>query len=97
VTQEWEAAATMEAACITVALVAETSTQEDVASQNSVTILVKDVEDRATLAERKARERVSRLVVIPHSEKEGRKPPYVCPGCSNHTYSNNMITKSHVQ
>jgi hypothetical protein len=24
--------------------------------------------------------------VIPRSEKEGTKPPYVCPGCSNHTY-----------
>jgi hypothetical protein len=35
--------------------------------------------------------------VIPRSEKEGTKPPYVCPGCSNHTYSNNMITKFHVQ
>jgi hypothetical protein len=35
--------------------------------------------------------------VIPHSEKEGTKPPYVCPGCSNHTYSNNMITRFHVE
>jgi hypothetical protein len=35
--------------------------------------------------------------VIPHSEKEGTKPPYVCSGCSNHTYSNNMITRFHVQ
>jgi hypothetical protein len=34
---------------------------------------------------------------IPHSEKEGTKPPYVCSGCSNHTYSNNMITRFHVQ
>jgi hypothetical protein len=38
-----------------------------------------------------------RHFVIPHSEKEGMKPPYVCPGCSNHTYSNNMITRFHVQ
>jgi hypothetical protein len=39
-----------------------------------------------------------RLVfVIPHSEKEGTKPPYVCPGCSNHTYSNNMISRFHVR
>jgi hypothetical protein len=30
-------------------------------------------------------------VVIPRSEKEGTKPPYVCPGCSNHTHDNNMI------
>jgi hypothetical protein len=36
-------------------------------------------------------------LVIPRSEKEGMKPPYVCPGCSNHTYSNNMITRFHVQ
>jgi hypothetical protein len=35
--------------------------------------------------------------VIPRSEKEGTKPPYVCPGYSNHTYSNNMITRFHVQ
>jgi hypothetical protein len=35
--------------------------------------------------------------VIPRSEKEGTKPPYVCPECSNHTYSNNMITRFHVQ
>jgi hypothetical protein len=35
--------------------------------------------------------------VTPRSEKEGMKPPYVCPGCSNHTYSNNMITRIHVQ
>jgi hypothetical protein len=26
------------------------------------------------------------LIVTPRSEKEGTKPPYVCPGCSNHTY-----------
>jgi hypothetical protein len=37
------------------------------------------------------------IPVIPHSEKEGTKSPYVCPGCSNHTYSNNMITRIHVQ
>jgi hypothetical protein len=35
--------------------------------------------------------------VIPHSEKEGTKSLYVCPGCSNHTYSNNLITRIHVQ
>jgi hypothetical protein len=37
------------------------------------------------------------VIVIPCSEKEGMKPPYMCPGCSNHTYSNNMITRFHVQ
>jgi hypothetical protein len=35
--------------------------------------------------------------VIPRSEKEGMEPPYVCPGYSNHMYSNNMITRFHVQ
>jgi hypothetical protein len=25
------------------------------------------------------------------------KPPYVCPGCFIHTYSNNMINRCHVQ
>jgi hypothetical protein len=34
--------------------------------------------------------------VIPHSEKEGTKPPYVCPGCSNHTHGNNMINRENV-
>jgi hypothetical protein len=34
--------------------------------------------------------------VIPRSE-EGTKPSYVCLECSNHTYSNNMITRFHVQ
>jgi hypothetical protein len=40
---------------------------------------------------------MERMSVIPHSEKEGTKHPYVCPECSNHTYSNNMITRIHVQ
>jgi hypothetical protein len=31
-------------------------------------------------------------LVIPWSEKAGLKPLYMCPGCSNHMYSNNMIT-----
>jgi hypothetical protein len=29
--------------------------------------------------------------VIPRSKKMEPKPLYVCSGCSNHTYSNNMI------
>jgi hypothetical protein len=29
--------------------------------------------------------------VIPRSKKAGLKPLYVCLGCSNHTYSDNMI------
>jgi hypothetical protein len=36
------------------------------------------------------------IIVIPHSEKEGMKPPYLCPGCSNHTYGNNMINRRNV-
>jgi hypothetical protein len=35
--------------------------------------------------------------VIPRSEIEGTKPPYVCPGCFIHTCSNNMINRFHVQ
>jgi hypothetical protein len=35
--------------------------------------------------------------VIPRSEIEGTKPPYVCPGCFIHMYSNNMINRFHVQ
>jgi hypothetical protein len=35
--------------------------------------------------------------VIPCFEIVGTKPPYVCPGCFIHTYSNNMINKFHVQ
>jgi hypothetical protein len=36
-------------------------------------------------------------IVIPRFEKEGMKSPYMCSGYSNHTYSNNMITRIHVQ
>jgi hypothetical protein len=36
-------------------------------------------------------------LIIPSSEKVEMKPPYVCPGCLNHTYSNNMINMCHVQ
>jgi hypothetical protein len=28
--------------------------------------------------------------------EEGTKPPYVCPGCSNHTHGNNMINRENV-
>jgi hypothetical protein len=35
--------------------------------------------------------------VIPHSEIEETKPPYVYPWCSIHTYSNNMINRFHDQ
>jgi hypothetical protein len=36
------------------------------------------------------------VAIIPRSEKEGMKPPYVCPGCSNHTHGNNMINRCNV-
>jgi hypothetical protein len=35
--------------------------------------------------------------VIYRSKKVEIKPPYVWPGCSNHTYNNNMINRCHVQ
>jgi hypothetical protein len=35
--------------------------------------------------------------VTPCSEIAGTKPPYVCPGCFIHTYSNNVINRFHVQ
>jgi hypothetical protein len=31
-------------------------------------------------------------LVIPQFEKVEPRPLYVCPGCSNHTYSDNTIT-----
>jgi hypothetical protein len=34
--------------------------------------------------------------VIPYSEKAEMKPSYMCPGCSNHMYNNNMIKRCHV-
>jgi hypothetical protein len=34
--------------------------------------------------------------VKPRSEKEGTKPPYVCPECANHTHGNNMINRGNV-
>jgi hypothetical protein len=40
---------------------------------------------------------MSWMNVIPHSEIVETKPPYVCPGCFIHTYSNNMINRFHVQ
>jgi hypothetical protein len=36
------------------------------------------------------------FIVIPRSEKVEIKPPYMFPGCSNHTYNNNMINRCHV-
>jgi hypothetical protein len=36
-------------------------------------------------------------LVVPRSEKAETKHPYMCPGCSNHTYNNNMINRCHIQ
>jgi hypothetical protein len=36
-------------------------------------------------------------LVIPRSEKTEPKPLYVCLGCSNHTYSNNIIARCNVR
>jgi hypothetical protein len=38
----------------------------------------------------------AKILLIPRSEKEGTKPPYMCPGCSNHTHGNNMINRCNV-
>jgi hypothetical protein len=45
----------------------------------------------------KERRRSPRGCVTPHSEISETKPPYVCPGCLIHTYSNNMINRCHIQ
>jgi IMP cyclohydrolase len=52
---------------------------------------------RATRARDKVTQRMANIFVIPRSEIEGTKPPYVCPRCFIHTYSNNMINRFHVQ
>jgi hypothetical protein len=36
-------------------------------------------------------------LVILRSEKIETEPPFVCLGCSNHTYNNNMINMCHVR
>jgi hypothetical protein len=56
-----EAAATAEAACVTTILAVETSTQEAAVAQNNAALHVKDAKDWATLEEREALERVSRV------------------------------------
>jgi hypothetical protein len=63
VTRAWEVATAMEATHITVALDVETSTQEVAMARDSTAIHAKDVDDRATLAEREAWERVLRVKV----------------------------------
>jgi hypothetical protein len=63
VTQEQEAATTMEAAHITVVLAVETSAQEAAAAWDNATLHAKDAKDQGTLAEREALERVSRVEV----------------------------------
>jgi hypothetical protein len=39
---------------------------------------------------------VPRPLSHPGSEKIKPKPLYVCPGCSNHTYSNNMVNRYNI-
>jgi hypothetical protein len=60
-TWAWEVAAAVEAARVSVILAADTFGQEDAIAQDSTAIHIKDVEDRATLAKREARERVLRV------------------------------------
>jgi hypothetical protein len=63
VTWAWEAVTVMEATHATVVLAVETSAQEAAVARDSAVILIKDVGDRAALAEKEARERVSRVEV----------------------------------
>jgi hypothetical protein len=61
VTQAWEATTTVVAARVVAVLGAEASALEAAVAWDSTAVRVKDVEDRAPLAEREARERVSRV------------------------------------
>jgi hypothetical protein len=63
---------------VTTVLTTKTSAQEATVAWDSIAILIKDAEDRATLAEREARERVSRVeaenavtLTSSHEEVEG--------------------------
>jgi hypothetical protein len=74
----WEAAAIAEATRATMVLAAETSAQETTTEQDSAAILIKDVEDRVSLAEREAWERVLRveaesimMLAFAHNKVEG--------------------------
>jgi hypothetical protein len=78
VTQAWEVAAVVEASRVAVVLAAETFGQEVAVAWDSAMIHVKGAEDRATLVERKAWERVLRVEVestvvlaSAHEEVEG--------------------------
>jgi hypothetical protein len=50
---------------------------------------------RHAMALRKAKGLIS-LLSHPGSKKRKLKPLYVCPGCSNHTYSNNMVNRYNI-
>jgi hypothetical protein len=63
VTRAWEATAAAEATYVALVLAIETSAQEVAVARDSVIARVKDVEDRATLTEKEARERVSGVEV----------------------------------
>jgi hypothetical protein len=60
VTQAREAAATVETACVAATLAVETFVRETAVAWDSAALRVKDADDRSTLAEREALERVSR-------------------------------------
>jgi hypothetical protein len=47
--------------------------------------------EKAYTRERQDKKSLRQRSVIPRSEKVEPKPLYVYPGCSIHTYSNNMI------
>jgi hypothetical protein len=61
VTRAREVAAAAEAGPVVAVLAAKTSAQEAAAAPDSTTIIIKDAENRAALAKREARERVSRM------------------------------------
>jgi hypothetical protein len=58
-------------------------------------VMLKSAKDRVIGVDTSGQQ-VPPRVVIPRSEKEGTKPPYVCPGCSNHTHDNNIINRCNV-
>jgi hypothetical protein len=58
-------------------------------------VMLKSAKDRVIGVDTSGQQ-VPPRVVIPRSEKEGTKPPYVCPGCSNHTHGNNIINRCNV-
>jgi hypothetical protein len=66
----WEIATATEATRVMVVLAAETSAQEAIVAQDNVVILVQDVEDRASLAERVSRVEAESVVMLASAHKE---------------------------